>query len=277
MKNELKLEVAHNLISLRLSDPLFFTHVAQSYRGFLSDGNPKVVIETQIVDSIPQTPSKGGRVIFTKRGMKISGISFGGRVDLAKAKGDLYTTAEWLLFSLKVFLRYVFILLHICEGDGLVLHALGVLKEGEVYVFFGPSGSGKTTAATLSKGHTILSDDLIFLQPEMESYVVYPTPPWGDLQSGKRENRPYPLKAIFKLVKADEIGIKTCNSLQALSDVITIPPKSTKIIPADTLLARFSQLAKRVPFYELNFTKEQSFWPCISGSLGKIGIKNAIK
>jgi len=156
LKNELKLEVAHNLISLRLSDPLFFTHVAQSYRGFLSDGNPKVVIETQIVDSIPQTPSKGGRVIFTKRGMKISGISFGGRVDLAKAKGDLYTTAEWLLFSLKVFLRYVFILLHICEGDGLVLHALGVLKEGEVYVFFGPSGSGKTTAATLSKGHTIL-------------------------------------------------------------------------------------------------------------------------
>jgi len=277
LKNELKLEVARNLISLRLSDPLFFTHVAQSYRGFLSDGNPKVVIETQIVDSIPQTPSKDRRVIFTKRGVRISGSSFGGRVDLAKAKGNLYTTPEWLLFSLKVFLRYVFILLHLCEGDGLVLHALGILKEGEAYVFFGPSGSGKTTAATLSKGNTILSDDLIFLQPEKGSYVVYPTPPWGDLQSGKRENRPYPLKAVFKLVKAEKIGMKTCNSLQALSDVITFLHLPTDPIRPDILLARFSQLAKRVPFYELNFTKDQSFWPCISDSLGKIGTKNARK
>jgi hypothetical protein len=277
LKKELKLEVAHNLISLRLSDPLFFNHVAQSYRGFLSDGKPKVVIETQIVDTIPGTPPKGRRVFFTKRGMRISGNPFRGRVDLAKGKGELYTTAEWLMLSLKVFLRYVYIFLHLHEGDGLALHALGVLKEGEVYVFFGPSGSGKTTAANLSKGHTILSDDLIFLQPEDGSYWVHPTPMWGDMQIGKRENRPYPLKAVFKLVKAEEIGMKKCNLLQALSDVITFPHLPTDLIRPDTLLARFSQLTKGVPFYELYFTKNRSFWPCIDTQLQKIGIKNANK
>jgi hypothetical protein len=275
LKNELKLEVAHNLISLRLSDPLFFTPIEQSYRGFLSDGKPKVVIETQIVDTIPQTRSKGEHVIFTKRGMRISDNSFGGSVDVTAAKGELYTTAEWLLFSLKVFLRYVFILLNLREGDGLVLHALGVLKDGEVYVFFGPSGSGKTTAATLSAGHTILSDDLVFLQPAGGSYWVHPTPPWGDMQEGKRENRPYPLKAVFKLVKAEEIGMKKCNALQALSDVITFPPRSTDIISADTLLNRFFHLVTGVPFYELRFVQERSFWPCIDAQLHKIGIKNA--
>jgi len=277
LKNELKLEVAHNLISLRLSDPLFFTHVAQSYRGFLSDGKPKVVIEIQIVDAIPQTPPKGGRVIFTKRGMSISGNSFGGRIDLAKGKGKLYTTAEWLLLSLTVFLRYVYIFLHLHEGDGLALHALGVLKEGEVYVFFGPSGSGKTTAATLSKGHTILSDDLIFIQSEKGSYVVYPTPPCEDMQHGKRENRPYPLKAVFKLVKADDIAMTQCNPTQVIADVITFPHLPTDLIRPDTLLARFAQLAKGVPFYELHFAKDRSFWPYIDTQLQKIGIKNAIQ
>jgi hypothetical protein len=216
-------------------------------------------------------------VFFTKQGMRISGNSFGGRVDLAKGKGELYTTVEWLLLSLKVFLRYVYIFLHLRKGDGLALHALGVLKEGEVYVFFGPSGSGKTTAATLSKGHTILSDDLIFLQPEKGSYVVYPTPPWGDMQDGKRENRPYPLKALFKLVKAEEIGMTQCKPTQGIADVITFPHLPTDLIRPDTLLARFSQLAKGVPFYELHFTKDRSFWPYIDTQLQKIGIKNARK
>ncbi len=265
MKNELKLEVAQHPISLRMSDPLFFTHIAQSYRGFLSNGEPRAVIEAHIVDSISQTRSDGPSVIFDERGMSISDTSFEGAIDLVKGRGNLYTMPKWLLFTLKVFLRYLFIFLHLRDGNGLVLHAVAVLKEGEVYVFFGPSGSGKTTVANLSAGHTILSDELVFIRPTEKSHWVHPTPPWGDFQRGKRENRPYPLRAVFKLIQADHIAMKKCDPAQGIADVITFPHLPTELIRPDALLDRFSQLVKGVPFYELRFTRDQSFWPRIDG------------
>jgi hypothetical protein len=268
LKNELKLEVAQNPISLILSDPLFFAHIAQSYRGFLSNGDPKAVIEAHLVDTPPQKRSSSPSVIFNGRGMSISDTSFEGTIDLVKGRGNLYTMPESLAFSLKVFLRYLFIFLHLREGDGLVLHALAALKEGEAYVFFGPSGSGKTTAANLSNGCTILSDELAFLQLAQESFWIHPTPPWGDIQRGKRENRPYPLKAVFKLIKADDIGMKQCNPAQGIADVTTFPHLPRDLIGPDRLLERFTQLVKGVPFYELLFTRDRSFWTCIDGGLG---------
>lgn len=274
MKRALKLEVAQNPICLTLSDPIFFEPIAQSYRGFLSDGKPKLVIQIHLSDEIPHMVSSRAGVISEGRGFKICFTYFSGSVDFARGEGNLYTTPQRLSLVLQIFLRNVFTFL-LLDGDGLALHALGVLKEEEVYVFFGPSGSGKTTAATLSEGHTILSDDLIFLQPEDGSYWVHPTPPWGDMQRGKRENRPYPLKAAFKLIKSERIEVSKCNPVEAISDVITFPPMPADLIPPDRLLATFSHLVKRVPFYELRFAKAHSFWPCIEGNLHKIGIKNA--
>jgi hypothetical protein len=276
LRNALKLEVAQNPISLTLSDPIFFEPIAQSYRGFLSDGEPKVVIHIHLADEIPHKVSSRAGVTSEGRGFKICFTYFSGSVDFARGVGNLYTTPEWLILSLQAFLRNVFTFL-LLDGDGLALHALGVLKEGEVYVFFGPSGSGKTTAATLSEANTILSDDLVFLQPEDGSYWVHPAPPWGDMQRGERENRPYPIRAAFKLTKSERIEVSRCNPIQAISDVITLPPMPADLIPPDRLLARFSHLVKGVPFYELRFVQDRSFWPCIDGNLHKIGIKNAEK
>ena len=274
MRRALKLEVAQNPICLTLSDPFFIDKIAESYRGFLSGGEPKLVIQIHLSDEIPPVVSPCGGIIPEGLGFRISYTYFSGNVDFAKGEGNLYTTPERLTLALKIFLRNVFMFL-LLDGNGLVLHALAVLKEKEAYVFFGPSGSGKTTAATLSDGHTILSDDLVFLQPEDGSYRVHPTPPWGDMQRGERENRPYPLKAAFKLIKSKSIEVSRCNPVQAISDVITFPPMPADLISPDRLLARFSHLVKRVPFYELRFAKVHSFWPHIDGSISKVGIKNA--
>jgi hypothetical protein len=43
----------------------------------------------------------------------------------------------------------------------------------------------------------------------------------------------------------------------------------------DTLLSRFLQLIRAVPYYELRFTKDRSFWPCVDENLRKFGIENA--
>ena len=274
MRNALKLEVARNPICITLSDPNFFEHIAESYRGFLSGGEPKLVIQIHLSDEIPHTAPTDNSLISEGRGFRISFTYFSGNVNFTRGEGNLYTTPEWLTLSLEVFLRNVFTFL-LLDGDGLALHALGVLKEGEVYVFFGPSGSGKTTAAALSEGHTVLSDDLVFLQPENGSYWLHPTPRWGDMQRGERKNRPYPLKAVFKLIKSERIEVSRCNPVQAISDVITFPPMPADLVPPNRLLARFSHLVKKVPFYELHFVKDRSFWPCIDRNIYEIGIKNA--
>ena len=275
MKNEMTLEVAQHPVSLVLSDPVFFGDIAKSYGGFLSDRDPKATIEVHIVDDIPRGKSNGARVTFTNRGMEVSHASFCGSVDLVKGWGELYTVPEELAFSLKIVLRYLFTCLHLREGNGLALHALGVIKEGEAYAFFGPSGSGKTTAAGLSAAHTILSDDLVFLQYSEGSHWVHPTPTWGDMQRGKRENRPYPLKAIFKLIKAAEITIRRTYHAKALADVITLPHLPKDFNQPDILLSGFLRLVREVPYYELRFTKGRSFWPCIDENLRKIGTENA--
>ncbi len=274
MRKALKLEVAQNPVCLTLSDPIFFEPIAQYYRCFLSGREPKLVIQIHLSDGIPHTVSPCGGVISNDRGFKISHTYFSGSVDLVGDGGNLYTAPEWLTLALQVFLRNVFTYL-LLDRDGLVLHALAVLREGGVYVFFGPSGSGKTTAAHLSQGHTILSDDLVFLRFENGSYCVHPTPRWGDMQRGEKENRPYPLKAVFKLKKSERIEVTTYKPVQAISDVVTFPSMPPDLISSDRLLARFSHLVKKVPFYELRFVKDRSFWPCIEDNLHKIGIENA--
>jgi len=269
------LEVAQHTVSLVLSDPPFFGDIAESYGGFLSDGDPKATIDVHIVDDIPQRKYNGAGVTFTNRGMEVSHTSFCASVDLVKRKGELYTVPERLAFCLKVVLRYLLTFLHLREGNGLALHGLGVVREGEAYVFFGPSGSGKTTAAGLSAPHTILSDDLVFLKHAEGTHWVHPTPPWGDMQRGKRENRPYPLKAVFKLIKAAEIAIRRVYPAKALADVITLPHLPEDLIQPDILLSGFLRLMREVPYYELCFTRDRSFWPCIDESLRRIGTENA--
>jgi hypothetical protein len=69
---------------------------------------------------------------------------------------------------------------HTASG-GLVLHASGVLVDGEVILFSGVSGAGKTTISRLWERHcpaaTVLSDDRIVIRPAADgSFRAWGTP-----------------------------------------------------------------------------------------------------
>ena len=130
------------------------------------------------------------------------------KIDLAKGYGVAELSLAGLSIGLGTLLRNIFTLMSILRDEGIALHAAGILKNGRVYVFMGPSGSGKTTVAKLSKEYTVLSDDLVIIKPIDGAYCAFPTPCWLDMQRGYRENRPYPIGGIFKLVKDDKIYLK---------------------------------------------------------------------
>src|SRR5581483_2511948 len=87
------------------------------------------------------------------------------------------------------------------ENQALLVHASGVIRDGQGYVFFGPSGSGKTTVAHLSRDATVLSDDLVIIRKWNDAFWVHGVPFRGDLLEAPRTNASAPLAGLFTLVK----------------------------------------------------------------------------
>lgn len=98
-----------------------------------------------------------------------------------------------------------------------LIHASGVLHEGQAYLFSGPSGAGKTTAAWHSPEQTLLNDELVILSyhsdaPYAEQFFAHGTPFYGKWEQ-LGEACSGPLFCIHFLAKTPT------NSLSPLSHV----------------------------------------------------------
>jgi hypothetical protein len=259
----LTIEIADHPISLEIEGDAFLHSVREVYHRFLSDNDPECRLRVYPDNSLTVEDESSVGLTFSNGGFSIVEDYLIGSVDLSKNEGELRINPIWFIPSLATFVRNLFTLILVLKDNGLVLHALGVLKQGEVYVFFGPSGSGKTTVAQLSPEHVVLSDDIVFIKPFDRSYAVFPTPCWGDMQRGERENRGYPLKGMFKLVKDNEVFLKPCSLAQGISEVFTVPHIPQNSLPFQDLLNRYQGLLTEVPCFEMHFAKDGRFWEAI--------------
>jgi len=80
------------------------------------------------------------------------------------------------------------------EANGLLLHAAGIVLDGQGYVFTGPSAAGKTTVARLAAGYAeVLSDENVVVRetsgPGVENRLSE-TEKWP---FGYAQDRPQPL------------------------------------------------------------------------------------
>ncbi|ODS36569.1 MAG: hypothetical protein A7315_01815 [Candidatus Altiarchaeales archaeon WOR_SM1_79] len=270
MIDELTIEVAEHPISLEVEGEAFLHSIREVYHRFLSDKHPECRLRVYPDNSLTVEDESSVGLTFTNGGFMIVEDYLVGSVDLTRTEGELRINPIWFIPSLATFVRNLFTLILVLKDNGLVLHALGVLKQGEVYVFLGPSGSGKTTVAQLSPEYVVLSDDIVFIKPFGGSYAVFPTPCWGDTQRGDRENRGYPLKMIFKLVKDREVYLKPYGLTQGISEVFTVPHIPGNSLPFGDLLNRYLALLTEVPCFEMHFAKDGRFWEAIEdGCPGK--------
>ncbi len=263
MIHELTIEVADHPISLELEGDAFLHPIREVYQRFLSDKDPECRLRVYPDNSLTVEDESSVGLTFSNGGFKVIEDYFMGSVDLKTNEGEVRINPVWFIPSLATFVRNLFTLILVLKDNGLVLHALGVLRDGEIYVFFGPSGSGKTTVAQLSPEYVVLSDDIVFIKPFGGSYAVFPTPCWGDMQRGDRQNRGYPLKGMFKLVKDREVYLKPYGLTQGISELFTVPHIPQDSLPFGDLLDRYQGLLREVSCFEMHFAKDGRFWEAI--------------
>jgi len=261
--HELIIEVANHSISVELEGDAFWGPIREVYHRFASKRNPEFHLCVYPDDNLIVQDESCVGLTFSNGEIRIVDDYLMGSLDLRNNRGEVRINPTWFIPSLATFVRNIFTLIVVLRDQGLVLHALGVLRDGEVYVFFGPSGSGKTTVAQLSPECIILSDDIAFVKPFGHSYMVFPTPCWGDMQRGDRENRGYPLKMMFKLAKDREVYLRPYGLAEGISEVFTIPHIPLDSLSLEDLLKRYRRLLTRVPCYELHFARDGRFWQAI--------------
>lgn len=149
----------------------------------------------------------------------------------------------------------------LARSGGFLLHASGVSDEDGGYVFSGPSGCGKSTVASLSKGYSVLSDDIVCLRQIRETCYVYGTP-WNRVHKKQRS----PVKAIFFLKHAKITTFEKLTPAKAANELMV--NMFNNIIDKEiqsVLLCTVADIMATIPCYIMRFSLNDSFWDKIHG------------
>lgn len=109
------------------------------------------------------------------------------------------------------------IMMHLLPGyNGVMMHAAGVIYNGEGYLFTGHGGVGKSTTARLwqaTPGALVVNDDKVILRCIDGEWRMFGTPWHGE--GGMAEPLSAPLKRIFILKQAKENRLDPIPMVQA--------------------------------------------------------------
>jgi len=190
---------------------------------------------------------------------------FSGQIDLCDHTATLALDSTTPLEGVEYFIRIVYALLADHAG-GMLLHAAGLLVDGEVYLFTGLSGSGKSTVVALSPHAVALNDDLIILRPNGQRWIAYGTPFWNpEMQARAGQTASGPVAGVYRLVKDIDVYLEPLSPATAAAELVANCPVIAGLperLPG--LLARCWALAQTVPVQRLHFRKDPSFWETLS-------------
>lgn len=163
------------------------------------------------------------------------------------------------------FLRVLFAWLCLQRG-GLLLHACGLQRAANGYLFAGPSGAGKSTVASLATGATVLSDDLVIVRPVRGRFHVFATPFHGSAAPDRRNTGSAPLAGIYFLVQAPHHALLPLNMAESLARMVAATPFVTSLPAGAALtLGACTRLVSHVPPQALEFRPDPGFWEVIHG------------
>lgn len=273
---ECRLQIGDVCCSLRFKDPDYCASVREYYEGFLSENVPDLTIYVSIVlhqeeitlpNSILMSKTVAGNAFDFHSGLITGTLDLDKKQCRIAVKNALFTERSVRIFEQFLFQVYYTLMNQRKESrNNFLIHGCAVSREGLGYLFSGPSESGKSTIAKLSSDldYTVLNDELVIVNKVNGHYRVGSTPFRGDFLD--TTNGSVPLYAIFM------IGHGEKNSITDLSERDFVARLVREVVYSDTLLSMNSKdallammnfcadVASAVPFYELQFLPDKSFW-----------------
>ena len=140
------------------------------------------------------------------------------------------------------------------ERDTLLLHGSTVAVDGQAYLFTAPCGTGKSTHTRLWRElfgdrAVMVNDDKVFLQLRQDGVWAYGSPWMG--KHGIGTNISAPLKGICFLQRGTENAIQRAEPQKWLAELV-----HQCFLPEERYLPLISQLAQRIPLWEMSCTKD---------------------
>lgn len=258
------LNIAGTRVALAIADAAMLANVRKRYAEFIVvEGQSPITVQVKVSPGARFIePQPGPWVIETARhGNRLNYRSYfdAGWLDLARGVGRLEIAPDT---EVENFLRVLYA--HLCLRDGgLLVHAAGILRGNQGYVFFGPSGSGKTTITTLAleQGYTALSDDLVIIKKQGEAYCVYGAPFRGEMPAAPRTNRSARLEGIFCLAKDTQHHIVNLPAPVSVARLAAAAPFVMEEPAQAHQVIRFcADLMAHKPIRELHFRRDAGFW-----------------
>jgi hypothetical protein len=199
-------------------------------------------------------------VDYRSESVRVAGLDFMGLLTWRpELEGDLWTSGHNSARFVEAVenLFRILVAYRILEAGGILLHSAALADSEGAHVFPGRSGSGKSTLShlALTEGWKVLSDDLNVVVPKDETFVVEQVPFAGELGRAVRSGRSFPLKAIYRVRKSDEDGLRRIRPAEALGTMLAASPNVNRdpyrSERAETLLTK---IAGAYPAYELSFS-----------------------
>ena len=278
-EDECRLKIGDVCCSLRFKDSKYSESVRNFYKDFLSQNKSDLTIDVNIVlhNEKIDIPSN---ILMSKT---VDGNNFNfhsglitGNIDMDKKQCTIYVkNALFKERSVRIFEQFLiqvyYTILKQKNSDEVknisFVHGCAVVKDGYGFLFSGPSGTGKSTIAKLSSDFKILNDELVIVNRLNGNYFVRSSPFRGDFK--KSVNDLAPLLALFLIKHGTKNMLRRINKTEFITRFVR------EIIYSDSLLSIEKKesfldmmdfclgIADIVPFYELQFLPDKSFWDCI--------------
>jgi hypothetical protein len=191
---------------------------------------------------------------------------FGGWIDLASRTARVGAPSQCRAASaIDRVTAYVLMQALPREREALLLHAAGLVLDGEGHCFFGASGAGKTTVAQLAIGHSeLLTDENVIVQMSPGGPRLMSTPYWGHSSPPdfvRRTNRDVPLTAMYQLAHAPGFELTRLGPAAAVTALLGSEKVATeRVKSANAWLTVAGRLIASVPVYRLGFRPTTELW-----------------
>jgi len=263
-----ELSIGNIGVQLCCNDQYLGARLRQRYQAFAGSHTAQLVLHIDVDGELRKHPHENREAIFRRSVMHFTTPGYEGSIDVQQGVGQLTLSTAYPLEEIEYGLRVAYALLALHSG-GLLLHAAGIVREEQTYLFFGHSGSGKTTVARLSTADRVLNDDLVLLLPDQERWIAYATPFSNPTQVSPTGPCNAPVAALLRLVQSKDVRLEPMSSGRALGELVaSVPVATTDPARLTSVFTMCQQLLKTVPCHRLHFLPDASFWPAVE-SLGR--------